>query len=223
MEEQKSPSFWQSIFTGVVGAVATWLIIEFILKPRTRPKLKVKYDPQDRFCNLDVPAHKSVYHRLRVENVRYATAKRPRVYLVNVELISKDGPSPSDYRDGPLPLAWAYETAPEEHVPIKPREADFPLLKNTPDYADICMIRKNGQATLGLVSDPYTKYAALIQRDRVYRLTLQAVAEEAKPRKYAVDLRWDGTAGGLQIWPVQPRWAKWITRLLKRNKQNVPV
>jgi hypothetical protein len=200
MEPTITHTVWVSFLTSVV----TWLGIEFLLKPWIRPKLTAEYDPSDQFCRMDYLAkHGAIWHRLRVMNVRRASAKIPRVYLMNVEVSDGDNLSPSDYRDGPLPLAWAYEASPEEHMPIKPRQPDLPLLKDTPDYADICVAKANGVATLGLLVDPYKKYANLIEKNKTYRLTVQAVAEDADPVKYCMDLKWDGTASGLQLTPVR--------------------
>jgi hypothetical protein len=188
-------SLLTSFLISIPTSILTWIATEFLLKSWVRPKLVLSYDDADPFCRLPYGSE-SAYLRLRVTNGRYASAKRPRVYLMNVEEVGGGQTGFSDI----LPLSWAYETSQQKDVPNKPRTADLPLMKDTPDYADLCFQRKNEQqAKLGLLVDPFNKYAGFIKTGVNYKLTLQAVAEDAKPAIVQGFLLWDGTPDGLQF------------------------
>lgn len=168
-----------------------------------KPWLKIEYDENSKFCRVDyIQKHNSVYLRLRVVNGSRSAAKYPRVYLMDVEVQDAGNWKRTDYCDI-LPLSWAYERSPENRVRIPPRSGSLPLLKDTPDYADICYITKDG-VKLGLLVDPYDKYKGLIEKDRVYRLSLQAVAEDAGPASKQYLLQWHGTPESLRVWPQEP-------------------
>ncbi len=162
-----------------------------------KPTLKVEFFPASDRCRVkdkckvkrggsDVEVD-CVYLRLQVTNYGFQMAKEARVFLTAVDV--KDGGRfvPTSYTDV-LPMQWSYESTMQQRRIPKPPGHN--LLRDTPDYADVASAHEDDlYPRLSLLYRP-RKYDTLIESHKTYRLTLQAVADEATPRKtvlYLVD------------------------------------
>jgi hypothetical protein len=192
------------------GGLAGFLLLELIVKPHLRPKLKVEFDEKIPGCmarrpSWHVPSQKpvdAVYARIRVSNVRGLVAKNARTFLYDVEWKDTDGAfKPTEYCDF-LPLSWAFESADEERK--RPKTEGISLLRNAADYVDICAAYvTDHELHSGLLYQP-TLYADLFKRYGTYRLSIVVTAEDAQPVYRQMLIQdWDGDYQKLKVVSAQ--------------------
>jgi hypothetical protein len=118
-------------------------------------------------------------------------AKSARGFLTNVEVEEGNTFSPTKYCDV-LPLAWSYERVLEE-IRENPKPPGVILLKDAPDFVDVCAAFANKKAIdLGLSFRPKV-YDDLIEVGHTCCFTVMVAAEDASPvTSRLVIVQWNG-------------------------------
>jgi hypothetical protein len=181
--------------------VLATLGVQALARHKTRPRLRVDFRENDERFVLRThegiltepfPRADACFLRIRVSNAGRRTAKDCRVHLVNWERWDRDRWAPTNprYCDS-IPLKWSYET---DAVAL----AGVDIPPGTWRFADVLSARQGSQQFRVETPTFPTYCEPLLESGDRLRFTIQVSAEDAPPRRAAIEFTWSGHWGMLK-------------------------
>lgn len=171
--------------SGIIGGVISGGAYRDVRDYLVRPKLTIDYGGagnrvETAHINKDKVAVSEIYIRLRLRNDGKRAAQNCVVFLTAITEVHPSGTTPTSFHDA-MPLAWpGWEFSPRQI----PRGIEF--------YVDLMRVSKNVSGWWISVRELAVTQADLRSYRGTYRFHVTAVADNAKPEKYEVDVSYDG-------------------------------
>jgi hypothetical protein len=189
VSDNPSPDPWLLAFVGAGAAVVGGLVtgfFELAVSSITRPKLRLFFkDTVESGCRREASSgdkfpHR-VYLRVRVCNKGWTTARNCQVYLENLEIVQTAGTKATQFPGATVQPWPPWDFKPREIPPGVAMFANVVAIDKEPPGGWILFLEERSIATPGLSAFKGT-----------YRFCLVAVADRALPKRYAIDVSYNG-------------------------------
>jgi hypothetical protein len=173
----------------------------------SRPKLQIDYQDtaanrtEASFTNDAGTAITEYYVRARVRNLGRRTARGAQVFLTSLKEVYPGGTRETSFHDS-MPLAWAgWNFIPREIPPA----ADVHF------YVDVVRVSTLSEAWLLCVQKPLLNQAPVKSYRGTYRFHLTAIADNAAPAEFKIDVTYHGNYKNLSAVAVSERRKKTVS------------